>query len=233
MPHILVTGATKGIGLAISALLSQSGYSIIGIARSSIADFPGDLFLCNLADDNATGATLLKIKQKYPEISGIINNVGIVLPQPLGEIDISSLHTVIDLNVRTAIQVTQAFIEQMKTNRYGRIINITSRAIYGVKNRSSYAAAKSALVGLTKTWALELAPYQITVNAVAPGPIETELFRKTRPVGSIAEQETLATIPLRRIGKPEEIAATVKFLLSKEAGYITGQNINVDGGGSI
>jgi NAD(P)-dependent dehydrogenase (short-subunit alcohol dehydrogenase family) len=121
----------------------------------------------------------------------------------------------------------------MKSNHYGKIVNIASRAIFGVKNRSSYAAAKSALVGLTKTWALELAEYNINVNAVAPGPVNTELFRKTRPIGSIEEQEVLQEIPLKRIGKPEDIANMVAFLISDDSNFVTGQILCVDGGGSI
>lgn len=234
MQTVLITGATKGIGFAISKSLSEVGYNVIGLARNSIqSKFPGTLFGCDLADAEQTDAILLKIRQEFSDISCIVNNVGIALPQSLGEIDLQSFYKVFDLNVRVALQVTQAFIPQMKLNNYGRIVNITSRAIFGVKNRSSYSAAKCALVGFTKTWALELATYGITVNAVAPGPIETDLFRTTRAVGSAEELATLATIPMGRIGQPEEVAATVKFLLSKEAGFITGQNICVDGGGSI
>lgn len=230
--HVLVTGATKGIGLAISEILIADGYQVIGIARNLLDSFPGKLYICDLSDVESTKSTLNEIKLGY-NVTHIVNNVGISLPQPLGEIDLDSLNTVLDLNVRTAVQITQAFLECMQINQYGRIINITSRAIFGVRSRSSYAAAKSALLGLTKTWALELAPYNITVNSIAPGPIETELFRKTRPVGSESEKSVIASIPLGRIGKPEEIAAAVKFLLSEEAGFITGHNLCVDGGGSL
>lgn len=231
---VVVTGATKGIGLAISRYLYENHYLVIGIARNKIDDFPGDLVLCDLSNSQSTQSSLNDINTQYPnQIYGVINNVGIANPQPLEEIDLVSLYSVFDLNVRTALQATQAFINQMKNNKSGRIINIASRAVFGVKNRSSYAAAKAALIGLTRTWALELAPYHITVNSISPGPIETELFRKTRPIGSIAEQETLASIPLGRIGTPNEIAATVGFILSENAGFITGQNICVDGGGSL
>jgi 3-oxoacyl-[acyl-carrier protein] reductase len=231
---VLITGATKGIGLAISELLHESGYQVIGIARGTArSKFPGELIECDLSSSMETEKSISQIKAKYSCIDAIVNNVGIAMPEPLGAIDLNSLALVFDLNVRTAVQVTQAFVEEMKTNGYGRIINIASRAILGVKNRSSYAAAKSALVGLSRTWALELASFGITVNSVSPGPIETELFRKARPVGSAEEKEILAKIPLGRIGRPQEIAAIVRFLLSKDAGFITGQNIGVDGGASI
>ena len=230
---VLITGATQGIGLATSKLLNSNGYQVVGIARNAMPDFPGELYTCDLSDSTATDKILKKIKNRYPQILHIINNVGIVERQALGEVDLVSLYKVFDLNVRTTVQVTQAFFEEMKAIQYGRIINLTSRAIIGIKNLGSYAAAKSALIGLTRTWAVELAPYQITVNSVAPGPIETDLFRKSHPVGSDAEKAVLATIPLGRIGQPREIAATIKFLLSEDAGFITGQNICVDGGGSL
>ncbi len=231
---VLVTGATKGIGFAISKLLNESGYTVIGIARNDIGnEFPGILFTVDLYDSKSTERLLIKIKQLYPKIRYIVNNAGIALPQTLGNIDINSLDLIFNLNVKTAIQVTQTFINEMKQDNFGKIINITSRAIYGAIGRSGYSAAKSALVSLTKTWALELAPYGINVNAVAPGPIDTELFRQTRPVGSQAEKEVLEQIPLGRLGKPEDIAKTVEFLLSDNANFITGQNINVNGGSSL
>lgn len=230
---VLITGATQGIGLATSKLLSINGYQVVGIARNPLKDFPGELYTCDLSDKMATEKILQNIKEKYPQILHIVNNVGIVARQPLEDVDLDTMSMVFDLNVRTAVQTTQAFLKDMKALQYGRIINLTSRALIGIKNLSSYTAAKSALLGLTKTWAVELAPYQITVNSVAPGPTETELFRKSHPVGSDAEKDVLATIPLGRIGRPQEIAATIKFLLSEDAGFITGQNICVDGGGSL
>lgn len=230
---VLLTGATKGIGLAISRLLAESGYFVIGLARNKQSDFPGELYCCDLSDIEKTAEILSFINTKHPEINYIVNNVGIASPQPFGEVDLATFQRVYDLNVRVALQVTQAFARNMKLAKFGRIVNIGSLAMFGLKDRSSYSAAKAALVGLTRTVALELAPFGITVNVIAPGPIETELFRKTRPIGSVAEREALARIPLGRIGKPEEIAATVKFLLSEDAGFITGQTLCVDGGDSI
>lgn len=230
---VIVTGATKGIGLAISERLTEKNYQVIGIARNaSVTPFPGKLILADLSNAKETTTALNQIQSEY-QIDAIVNNVGIAMPQALGEINLDDLQAVYDLNVRTAVQVTQAFLSKMKENSWGRIINISSRAIFGVKNRSSYAAAKSALIGLTRTWALELAEYNITVNAIAPGPIETELFRKARPIGSAAEKEALVGIPMGRIGHPQEIAAAVDFLLTEDAGFITGQTLCIDGGSSL
>ncbi len=178
----LVTGATKGIGKAISDELSLQGHHVIGIARNiDHIDFPGQLFSCDLSNIEQTEETLALIAKSHV-IHGIVNNSGISLPQSLGQISFLALEEVWNLNVRAAIQVTQHFVAQLKEQRFGRIINIGSRAIYGAKQRTAYSAAKSALVGCTKTWALELAEFGITVNCIAPGPIETELLEKLDPL---------------------------------------------------
>ena len=190
------------------------------------------MIACDLSKADETELVLSRVAREF-EIGGIVNNVGIASPQALGNIDLQVLESVFNLNVRAAVQVTQFFIESMKQRRDGRIVNVCSRAIHGAADRTAYAAAKSALVGCTKTWALELAEYGITSNAVAPGPVETELFRKTRPIGSEAEKKVLSTIPMRRLGTTAEVAAAICFLLSEEASFITGQVISVDGGGSL
>ncbi|EGC1291113.1 SDR family oxidoreductase [Salmonella enterica] len=200
----------------------------MGIARQPARDFPG----CDLRNFKQTAGTIQSVSERYV-IDGIVNNAGIVSPQSLAQIDFSVLQNVFDLNVRAAIQITQHFISEMRERGYGRIVNICSRAVCGSINRTAYSASKSALVGCTRTWALELAESGITVNAVSPGPVDTELFRENHPAGSEAEQKILRTIPMRRPGEPEEIAAVVSFFLSEKASYVTGQILAVDGGGSL
>lgn len=129
--------------------------------------------------------------------------------------------------------MTQAFVAAMKARREGRVINVCGHLGLGSSGHTSYGAAKLGLIACTRTWALELASYNITVNAVSPGPVETEAFRAAHPAGSQEEQQLLAGVPMRRFAQPEEIAAAVTFLLGNEAGFITGQVLGVDGGYSV
>jgi 3-oxoacyl-[acyl-carrier protein] reductase len=141
--------------------------------------------------------------------------------------------TTYDMNVRTAVQVVQAVLPGMMDARWSRIVNVTSLTTLGTPERTPYAAAKAALETCTRIWAGELASTGITVNAVAPGPVETELYRERSPAGSEREARFLNTIPLHRVGTPVEIAHVICMLLHDDAGYITGQIVRVDGGGSI
>lgn len=230
---VLITGATKGIGWAITQRLADLGCHVIGLARhTQDIDFPGYLYSCDLSNAGETEEVLRVIREKYP-IDAVVNSVGPVMPEPLGEVDLASLYQSFDLNVRVALQVVQAFAPSMKARKVGRIINICGRAVHGSIGHTSYSAAKSALLGCTRTWALELAPYGITVNAVSPGSIETGLFRAEYPVGSDAERAVLASVPMGRLGQACEVAAAVTFLLGDEAAFITGQELGVDGGGSL
>lgn len=229
---VLITGASKGLGLAASIKLSSEGYKVIGIARTETPNYPGVLLACDLQDVAATNTVLQQIKEQF-KVDAVINNVGIVVPEPLEEINLDSLHTVYDLNVRVAVQVAQSFVATMKANRFGRIINISSRASLGSKGLSSYSAAKCALIGLTRSWALELGEFNISVNAIAPGFIETDLFHKQYPVGGAKYTNAIECTPLKRIGRPEEIAAAISFLLSENAGFMTGQTLYIDGGRSL
>jgi len=229
----LVTGASKGIGLAISGRLARAGHHVVGLARrADWPDFPGTLVGVDLADRAATAATLDRLTSQY-QFDGLVNNVGLVRPQELGSIDLDDMDDVLSLNLRPAVQAAQATLPHMRAQGWGRIVNIASLTVLGTPGRSVYAGAKAALVTFARTWALELATTGITVNAVAPGPTETELFRTNNPRGSAGEQRYLDAVPMGRFGQPEEIAAAVVFLLGEDAGFITGQTLFVDGGASV
>jgi 3-oxoacyl-[acyl-carrier protein] reductase len=229
---IIITGASKGIGRATADALANDGWFVIGIARKSPAHFPGKFIEADLADRELTRA-LAKDLPQLGNVLGIVNNVGLVKHERVGDVDPEEFAEIVDLNVRPALELTQALLPAMRSARFGRILNITSLVTRGHAYRSSYAAAKAALESITRTMAIELAGDGITANAIAPGPTETELFRFNNPEGSDGETRYLAKIPMRRFAHPTEIAAAITFLASGSAAFITGQTLFVDGGASL
>lgn len=186
----------------------------------------------DLGDRAATAAVLDAIVAEGT-VDAVVNNVGLARFGHIGSIDLDDLSLAYDLNVRTAVQVVQAVLPGMVEAGWGRIVNVTSLTTLGVAERTPYAAAKAALETCTRIWAGELASTGITVNAVAPGPIETDMYRGLSPVGSDREARVLERLPLHRVGTPGEIAHVICMLLHEDAGYMTGQIVRVDGGGSI
>jgi 3-oxoacyl-[acyl-carrier protein] reductase len=230
--RVLITGASKGIGRAVADRLAADGHEPIGLARTAPTDFPGRFHEVDLGDRTATAATLDKIVAEG-KVDAVVNNVGLARFGRIGSIDLDDLSTTYDMNVRTAVQVVQAVLPGMVEARWGRIVNVTSLTTLGVAERTPYAGSKAALETDTRIWAGELASSGITVNAVSPGPVETEMFRERSPAGSERETRLLDLIPLHRVGTPAEIAHVICMLLHEDAGYITGQIVRVDGGGSI
>ena len=233
MRTTLITGANRGIGLATARRAAARGDLVIGIARNKPDDdFPGEFVACDLEDRAQTQETLAAICARH-EVDNLVNNAGWSFGQPVGDVDIDTFMRSIELNLRAAVQCGLAVIPQMKKNGRGRIVSTASRAALGRENRTSYAAAKSGLYGVTRTWALELAANGITVNSVSPGPIDSDLQRQNNPQSAGYQAQFIAQMPMKRLGTPDEVAAAIDFFLSDDASFITGQILYVCGGMSV
>lgn len=230
---VLVTGASNGIGLATLKLLSAGRRPVINLDIAAPAnDSEGIYYKVDLGNEKETSEILSEVCSRY-RIVHLVNNVGWARRTALEDVSPEEMLTSFHINLRSAVQCTQAVLPGMKAAGHGRIVNISSRAALGKELRSSYAAMKGGLISLTRCWALELAPYAITVNAVAPGTIATDIFRAVNPAGNPRTQKLLDSIPLARVGTPEEVAHAVGFFLSDQSAYITGQVLYVCGGLSV
>lgn len=231
--RVMITGASRGIGLATAHLLAARGHRVVGIARQPPAQgFPGEFHALDLGEPLARDAVLAGILGAEG-VDAVVNNLGIAQMEPVGGITSAALRHQFELNIVATVAVTQACLPGMRAQRWGRIVNLSSRAALGKEGRTGYATTKAGLMGLTRTWALELARDGITVNAVAPGPIGTEMFATHNPPQAPGTLAMLSQIPVGRIGHPDEVAAAIAFFLGEDAGFITGQVLYVCGGLSV
>jgi 3-oxoacyl-[acyl-carrier protein] reductase len=234
----LVTGASRGIGAAIALELAQKGLKVIGTATSdegaakighTLAAFPG----CagknlNVNDAAAAEALIDAIVKEHGGLQVLVNNAGITRDMLAMRLKDDDWDAVLDTNLKAVFRMSRAVMRTMMKQRYGRIISITSVVgASGNAGQSNYAAAKAGVAGMTRALARELGSRNITVNCVAPGFIETDM---TAGLPEEQQKALLGQIPLGHLGKPQDIAHAVAFVASPQAGYITGQEIHVNGG---
>jgi NAD(P)-dependent dehydrogenase (short-subunit alcohol dehydrogenase family) len=230
----VVTGASSGIGEAIAQDLLNQGLTVVTLQRRPPRIKHERILFheVDLADAAATTAVAKEVAAKYP-VRYLVNNAGANRPGSLEQATIDDMDHVYALNVRAAMILIQTLVPGMRQAKFGRIVSISSRAILGKTQRLAYAAGKAGLVGMTRVLCLELAGDGITINAVAPGPVATELFDNGHPIGSAKRQAVIDSIPVKFVGGPKDVARAVSFFLSPDSGYISGQTLFVCGGSSI
>jgi NAD(P)-dependent dehydrogenase (short-subunit alcohol dehydrogenase family) len=230
----VVTGASAGIGEAIARRLLDRGHTVVTMQRTAPPiDHPNVRFeAVDLSDLEATRAAAARVARDY-EVRYLVNNAGANCPALLDDATIGELRYVTDITLGSAMLLIQAFVPAMRSAGFGRIVNISSRAVLGKMGRTVYATAKAGLIGMTRTVAIETGAHGITVNAVVPGPVETKHWARGHPPGSEQRQKVVDMILVKRLGTPEDVARAADFLLADDAGYITGQALFVCGGTSV
>lgn len=233
-PVALVTGGSGGIGASICRYLADDGYHVLNLSlgkpaspQKRITDIEVDL-----SDMDATRSVLAELTEQY-EITSLVHNAGVIRPNLIEDVQLADVEYVTRLHLYTSILLTQGVLDAMKAKQFGRIVLISSRAMLGLETRTGYAATKAGQIGMVRTWAMELGKHGITVNAIAPGPIVTDMFTEVMPEDSDKARQLAESLPVKRLGRPGDIARAVMFLLSPDNGFVTGQCIFVCGGASL
>ncbi|PJA98636.1 MAG: beta-ketoacyl-ACP reductase [Ignavibacteriales bacterium CG_4_9_14_3_um_filter_30_11] len=231
---VIVTGGTQGIGKAISNKLLEENYFVV-IADITDTDeklVKNTLFVkCDISKEEEIQNLYSMIISKRKKIDAVVNNAGIIRDNVIWKMPKEDMDKVIDINLKGTWMMCKEAAKIMKEQKYGRIVNISSRAWLGNNaGQSNYTASKAGIVGLTRVLALELGKYNVNVNAIAPGLIDTPL---TQNLSENVLKDLINAQPTKKMGKPIDIANAVSFLLSEKSDFITGQIIHIDGGKSI
>ncbi|MBC7779757.1 MAG: SDR family oxidoreductase [Proteobacteria bacterium] len=230
----VVTGASTGIGRAVAERLLERGHTVITLQRSRPAWSHPSLiaYQVDLADAHATRAIAGEIAGAHP-VRYLVNNAGANRPAAIENATVEDLAYVSSVTLGASLLLMQAFLPGMREARFGRVVNVSSRAVLGKSERVVYSSAKAGLIGMTRTSAIETGRDGITINAVVPGPVASELFDRGHPHGGTKRQLVIDRILVGRVGEPADIAHAILFLLAPESGYITGQALFVCGGTSV
>lgn len=230
----VVTGGGSGIGEATSKLFLKEGYKVFSIGLHK-PNWEHDQFESIEQDllDRDGAIKIADAISKSENITHFVHNAGMILPNLLEDMSDVDLLTLTNLHAGAAVIFMQAFVPSMKKNGFGRVVFNSSRASLGLETRSAYSYSKSGIIGMARTWALELAPFGITVNSIAPGPILTKNFWDLVKKDSPQQEEAAARIPVGRLGQPEDVARAIKFFADPENSFVTGQTLYVCGGLSI
>ncbi|MBA3478359.1 MAG: SDR family oxidoreductase [Lautropia sp.] len=230
----VVTGGSAGIGKAICSDLLANGYQVISLARRACNIDHPQLYSIevDLTDRAATGEAAAEAVRRFP-VTTVVHNAGVIRAALLQEVELSDLDALVDLHLGCAVQLVQAALPLMQARRFGRVVLLSSRAALGLATRTTYSATKAGMLGMARTWALELAPLGITVNVVAPGPIRTDMFHEVVEAGSERERALAASMPVRRLGEAEDVARAVRFFADPDNSFVTGQVLYVCGGTSV
>ncbi|MDK3020681.1 SDR family NAD(P)-dependent oxidoreductase [Pseudodonghicola flavimaris] len=230
----VITGASQGIGADLAQRLLERGYRVICVSLTD-PEFTHDNLISlptDLLDPQATAKTAAEIARRF-EVTHLIHNAGLIRPNLVEDARPEDLLALTQLHLGAALTLLQAVLPAMKARGFGRVVFNSSRAALGVPTRTAYSATKAGIIGMARTWALELAPHGITVNVVAPGPIRTENFWSIIEKDSDREAQLAARIPVGRLGEVEDISNAFLFFCAPESSFVTGQTLYVCGGASI
>ncbi len=228
----VITGGNKGIGADLAGAMVAKGWHAVSLARHPGADPAVEHIICDLSDPVAVEDAAQAIAARH-QVTHFVQNAGIILPNLIEDARAQDMLALTQLHLASALVLTQAFLPAMKARGFGRVLFNASRAALGAKTRTAYSASKAGMIGMARTWALELAEHGITVNVVAPGPILTDNFWGIVPKGSTQEDDLARRIPVGRLGTVQDVTRAFMFLADPDAGFITGQTLFVCGGASI